>query len=187
MAHIEKYTRNDILTYTNKRFDPWQIVPEDVDVRDIAHALSLMTRANGHLAHFYSVAQHSVNCALEAKARGHSPRVQLGCLTHDAAESYISDITRPVKHRLEGYKEVEERILSVVWQSFGLGDITGEEKRKVFEIDDAVLYHEFFALKNACLRPEMPDMAMEHDFSQRDMCEVEAQYLTMFKALALEV
>ena len=78
-----------ILTYSGIRFYPLEPVKEDIKIEDIAHSLSLMTRANGHCKHFYSVAQHSINCYKEAKARGYSERVQLGSLLHD--KSYISD------------------------------------------------------------------------------------------------
>lgn len=48
-----------ISTYTGRHFDPYHAVAADLDVRDIAHAQSLMTRANGHFPAFYSVGQHS--------------------------------------------------------------------------------------------------------------------------------
>lgn len=183
MPQIEKYDKNEILTHTGKIFDPWEIRKQDVDIRDIAHALSLITRANGHLKHFYSVAQHCVNCAIEAKNRGYSECVQLACLTHDAAECYIADVPRPVKHRLTGYAEVEDKVLDVVWEAFGLGDITNDELAQVFGIDDAILYYEFIALKQARIRQETPYISMEHDFGYRDMGEVEAQFLEMFEEL----
>ena len=49
-----------ISTYTGRHFDPYHAVAADLDVRDIAHAQSLMTRANGHFPAFYSVGQHSL-------------------------------------------------------------------------------------------------------------------------------
>lgn len=85
-----------ITTYLKKYFDPLNANINDIEIEDIAHALSLLCRANGHFEHFYSVAQHLLNCAKEAKARGYSKRVQLGCLLHDASEAYLSDVTRPV-------------------------------------------------------------------------------------------
>ena len=56
----------EIKTYTGIMFDP--IVPESekIDIVDIAHALSMLCRGNGHMKHFYSVGQHSVNCMMEA-------------------------------------------------------------------------------------------------------------------------
>ena len=85
-----------IITISKKRFSPLQAEAGDIEITDIAHALSLLCRANGYTRHFYSVAQHSLNCAAEAKARGLSEDIQLACLLHDASEAYISDITRPV-------------------------------------------------------------------------------------------
>ena len=48
-------------TYTGKKFDPLQMKPEDVDLVDIAHALSLLCRGGGHIDRFYTVALHSIN------------------------------------------------------------------------------------------------------------------------------
>lgn len=97
---------------------------EDIKIEDIAHALSLMTRANGHFRHFYSVAEHSVNCYKETKIRGYSKRVQLGCLLHDVSESYISDLTRPVKKNLSQYFVIEEKLQRVIYEKFGLTNLT---------------------------------------------------------------
>lgn len=49
-----------ITTYTGKHFDPIQPEPGLFDLTDISHALSLLCRGNGHMKHFYSVAQHSI-------------------------------------------------------------------------------------------------------------------------------
>ena len=59
-----------ITTFTGKHFGPIHPIPEKIDMKDIAHALSLICRANGHTRFFYSVAQHSIACCKEAKTRG---------------------------------------------------------------------------------------------------------------------
>ena len=53
-------SNNCIQTYTGKRFTPDDPRPEDLDIRDFAHSLSLLCRYNGHCQVFYSVADHSV-------------------------------------------------------------------------------------------------------------------------------
>lgn len=176
--------RNFIRTYTGIYLDPYVIETEQVEIKDIAHSLSLMTRANGHIRHFFSVAQHAVNCALEAGNRGLSRRIRLACLLHDAAESYISDVTRPVKHRLEGYEQIEDYVLGVIFDKFGLGDIKGDELRAVKEIDDAMLYYEFEALAGVQIRDFAPVITMAHDFSYKPMEDVERDFLNLFDALS---
>lgn len=109
-----------ITTYTKLSFSPLDPKPEDIRIADIAHALSLMTRANGHFKWFYSVAQHSINCALEARAMGCDRKVQLACLLHDASEAYLSDITRPVKKHLPSYLEIENKLQGTIHQVYGL-------------------------------------------------------------------
>ncbi len=175
--------RNQIRTYTGIYLDPYSIKPEEIDIRDIAHSLSLMTRANGHIRYFFSVAQHAINCALEAGNRGLSRRIRLACLLHDAAESYISDVTRPVKHRLEGYAQIEEHVLGVIYAKFGLGDMNGDELRAVKEIDDSMLYYEFQALAGVKLRDVAPHITMSHDFSYKPMADAEHDFISLFDAL----
>jgi hypothetical protein len=58
---------NYIFTYSKTKFYPLKPITADISIKDIAHSLSLLARANGHFTHFYSVAQHSVNCTIEAK------------------------------------------------------------------------------------------------------------------------
>ena len=120
---------SEIMTYTKKMFDPLQPNAELIDIEDIAHALSMLCRANGHFKSFYSVAQHSINCMKEAKARGYSDRIQLACLLHDASEAYLSDVTRPVKAELPRYKEIEAPLQELIWNKW-LGEPLTEEERK---------------------------------------------------------
>ena len=80
------------MTCSKKMFDPVHPNAALIDINDIAHALSMLCRANGHFHTFHSVGQHSINCAREAAARGYSRRVQLACLLHDASECCIPEL-----------------------------------------------------------------------------------------------
>lgn len=172
-----------ILTYTKTKFYPMEPIIENIHIQDIAHALSLMTRANGHFQHFYSVAQHCLNCCKEAKALGYSRRIQLGCLLHDASESYISDITRPVKRSLGEYCKIEEKLQKMIYTRYGIGDLSEEEERRIKEIDDTMLYYEFFSLMQEKLYGSKPQIALDHDFSQREFVAVENEFLQVFDLL----
>lgn len=107
-------------TYSGHLIRPIELEPKDVRIGDIAHALSLQCRFAGHCREFYSVAQHSV---LVSRAAG---EYALWGLLHDAAEAYLVDIPRPVKHCLTGYKELEARIMEAIAVALGLrGDCPG--------------------------------------------------------------
>ena len=45
---------------------------------------------------------------MEAQKRNYSTTVLLATLLHDASESYLSDITRPVKRELDKYRQIEK-------------------------------------------------------------------------------
>lgn len=105
-----------ILTYTGGRFYPLDPRPEDIDIRDIAHALSLTCRYNGHCKMFYSVAEHSVRMLLEESL----PGLGIWKLLHDAAEAYISDVPKPIKPMLKEFRPIEDNILRVIAERFGL-------------------------------------------------------------------
>ena len=106
-----------IQTYTGKQFWPLKARAEDLDVRDIAHSLSLQCRFNGHCLKFYSVADHSVRVS---KILDHD--VALWGLLHDAAEAYLGDLTRPLKRADDArwFREAEDRLLETVAGRFGL-------------------------------------------------------------------
>lgn len=175
-----------IRTYTGTMFDPLHPDPELVNITDIAHALSLLCRANGHFRNFYSVAQHCVNCMEEAKARGHSRKVQLACLLHDASEAYLSDVTRPVKQEIPKYLEIEKPLQDLIWQKYLGSSLTEEEDRQVFAIDDAILYHEFVALMDMKLEPVEPELKSQPVFAFSDFGYYDRLFQAHFRELTGE-
>lgn len=172
-----------ILTYSKIKFYPLEPVKTDINIVDIAHALSLMTRANGHFKSFYSVAQHSINCYKEAKSRGFSSRIQLGCLLHDASESYISDLTRPVKKNLPQYFLIEDKLQRIIYDWFGIGDLSKDEMQQIKNIDDALLYYEFQEFMDIKINEIAPFKSTSFDFSQRDFASVEQEFIDAFNKL----
>lgn len=172
-----------IKTYTGIMFDPLAPKPEEIKILDIAHSLSMLCRANGHFHSFYSVGQHCINCAREAAARGYSLRVQLACLLHDASEAYLSDVTRPVKKELPRYLEIETPLQEAIWKVYLGTPLTPEENKQVFEIDDAMLWHEFVALMDTELYPNGPQLLSQPEFAFTGFADTRAEFLKLFEKL----
>ena len=121
-------------TYSGIHFYPLDPRPEEVELEDIAHALSNICRFNGHVNDFYSVGTHSLNVCALLIVRGENRLVQLYGLLHDAAEAYCCDIPRPLKPYLEGYKEIETGIMEAIYKRFNL---TPPDERTVKVIKEA--------------------------------------------------
>lgn len=172
-----------IMTCSHKMFDPLAPEVELIDIGDIAHALSMLCRANGHFRSFYSVGMHCVNCANEAIARGYSRRVQLACLLHDASEAYLSDVTRPVKEELPQYKLIEEPLQNVIWTKFLGSPLTQEEEDQVFAIDDDILENEFPALMGAQLKETVPQLQSRAQYEFESFLKTEQEFLSLFRQL----
>jgi 5'-deoxynucleotidase YfbR-like HD superfamily hydrolase len=108
-----------IQTYSGRRFNPVNPIPEAIVIQDVAHALSMQCRFSGHVKRFYSVAQHCVLVSYLCDKQD-----ALWGLLHDATEAYLVDVPRPLKHsgQLEGYIKIESLMQSAVCQRFGLED-----------------------------------------------------------------
>ncbi len=171
-------------TVSGKQFDPINPDPQLIDIEDIAHALSLICRANGHLPHFYSVAQHAINCAKLAKSRNYPDKLQLICLLHDASEGYIADIIRPVKAHLQNYLDIEENLQNAIYKKYLGSIITKEEIAMLKAVDDDILIAEMSSMMNSQPFDRNPSIPDEISFSFRDFCEVKAEFLSLFKELS---
>lgn len=87
-----------ISTYTRRKVDPLEMVSEDIEVLDIAHALAAQCRYNGHCFGHLSVARHSLWVADRVRATGGRTVDVLTGLLHDASEAYLGDLVKPLKH-----------------------------------------------------------------------------------------
>ena len=146
--------------------------------------MSLTCRGNGHTNNFYSVAQHSINCAKEAKARGYSNRVQLACLLHDGSEAYLSDITRPVKKELKEYLIIEDKLQNAIYKKYGIGDLTEEELNLIKNVDYSMLKYEMKYLMNF---HEIvgEDLVGNYSLDFVLMNEVEREFLELFDEIKI--
>lgn len=121
-------------TYTGKAFHPLDPSPAEVDIIDIAQALGHLCRYNGHCRHFYSVAEHSV--ILAENVPEHQAR---WALMHDAAEAYLGDVIRPIKHAVPELLGMERRILATICEAFDLRPHDGSIPLEVRQADLALL------------------------------------------------
>jgi hypothetical protein len=110
-----------ILTYTGKHVNPLDLRPEDIDIRDIAHALACCNRFAGHCKRPISVAQHSVYVSRLCDDTPHA----LQALFHDASEAYLGDVTKWLKSTDEftAYRDAEDRIQTQIYRQFGCPDL----------------------------------------------------------------
>lgn len=122
-----------IITYTGKRFYPLDPIVSDIDINDIAHALSNQARFAGHSTQFYSVAQHSVLVSVVCPEE-----YALWGLLHDATEAYLVDVPSPLKKCKEFsfYREVEKKLMNVICDSFNLPH---DEPPSVKDVDKRML------------------------------------------------
>ncbi|MCJ7854751.1 phosphohydrolase [Lachnospiraceae bacterium NSJ-143] len=173
-----------ITTYTKKHINPLSPQPEDIDIRDIAHALSMMVRANGHFPEFYSVCQHSIHCCEEALCRNMDKNTALLCLLHDASEAYIADIIRPVKRHIPQYIDIEKGIQNAVFLKYAKKVPESAEYSAVKEIDDALLYYEFLHFAGEKISETVPAIKSSPDFSFIPPAEAEKKFLSLFTILS---
>lgn len=126
-----------IQTHSGVQFWPLDPRVSEINIEDIAHALSLQCRFGGHCNTFYSVAEHSVRVSYAVP-----PIDALWGLLHDAAEAYLVDLPRPIKRFSEMgalYREIEGRLMACVCLRFGLCLI---EPQSVKQADVALLMTE---------------------------------------------
>lgn len=126
-------------TYTGRAFTPLAPRAEDIDLLDIAHALSNQCRFAGHTNRFYSVAEHSVYVSRVVPSH-----LATLALLHDAAEAYCVDVPRPIKPHLVGYDDIETAVMNAVCARFRLAHFAHDYSAPrdwpiIKAADDAVL------------------------------------------------
>lgn len=119
-------------TYKGGAFWPLDPKFENIDIEDIAAALSKLCRYTGHVRFFWSVAEH---CLFGAWHGTDDPELRKLFLMHDAAEAYVQDLPPAVKTLLPRYREIENHIQWVIYEKFGLWEAFQRRKAEVKAID----------------------------------------------------
>lgn len=112
-------------------------------IEEVAHALAMQCRYNGHVARFYSVAEHACHVSDWFLGRGDRLLAMVG-LHHDDPEFALGDLVRPVKRRLLEYQWVEDRVAGAMARWLGLPTL---HTMALAEIDYRVTIDERLALQ----------------------------------------
>jgi len=132
LTHVSE--AGEIILASGKWFNVFKPNPDDIELKDIAHALANQCRFTGHVKEFYSVAEHSVLVSQYCL----SSDAKWGLL-HDASEAYLSDIARPIKKHPDFgpfYLEAEQRVMNAICEKF---EMELEMPASVKEADDMLL------------------------------------------------
>jgi len=104
-----------VRTYGSKLVDLDDPKPEMIDILDVAWGLGRQIRFNGHIKHDHTVAHHSIIMSYLVPEK-----YALEALLHDASESYIGDIVHPVKRMFPEVAELEDRLLHIIMEKYGV-------------------------------------------------------------------
>jgi len=175
--------REPFITTFTGRFYPFSPLASEVNIYDIARALSMQCRYSGHGARFYSVAEHSVLVAREVLDCTGSKADALAGLLHDAPEalSGFGDIASPVKSRVPFIAQVEARIYVSVATFAGIAPIIPPI---VHEIDARITADEMADNMHECPVPHEP-LGVTLEYWTPDVAE--AEFLRMWNQLGCRV
>lgn len=180
----ENTKKTIIVTYTGRQVDLLEMPSYMIDITDIAHALSLTCRFNGHCRKLYSVAEHCVR-AVQLCTDFNSKRL---ALLHDAPEAYIGDFISPLKNYSgvgEKLKQLDTTIMTKIIDRFSLF-VDSAIKAYVKHIDSRLILAEMrdlftIGLVNPCVPTETQPAEMKiRPWSAR---KAKREYLKMARKL----
>lgn len=90
----------EIEAFSGEFVDVLRPDPSTIHIEDITQHLSLLTRYNGAINRFYSIAEHACFVMALCESYGCEREILRGALLHDAAEAYLQDLTSPLKYAL---------------------------------------------------------------------------------------
>ena len=80
------------------------------------------------------------------------------------------------------YLEVEEVLQNKIFEKW-IPTLTDEERKLVFEIDDAILYYEFIALFGEAIFDYVPILKSNPRFEYIEFSQIENEFISKFNEL----
>jgi hypothetical protein len=132
-----------VQTLTGQRFYVLDPEPEDILIEDVAGSLGKVCRFNGHPRIPYFVGHHCVLGSNIIEKQTNNLLYALAFLLHDAGESYLGDMTRPLKNmpELEAYRIADSRLNRIIEKRFHLPEGIFDEGF-IKEVDTRMLFTE---------------------------------------------
>lgn len=130
-------------TYTGRQFFYYSNNQDELDILDIAHALSGQPRYNAHTDYHYSVAQHVILGIEYIKQKTDDKKMWRSWLLHDAVEAYLPDVHTFLKYKWPDYIELSNHIEQRIIDKFDLYDL---HDPLIKEIDDRIKSNELIDL-----------------------------------------
>ena len=163
-----------IRTFTGRYINLLEPDPVQIDIRDIAHALSNECRFSGHTQRHYSVAEHSVVGSYFVPADQ-----RLRFLLHDATEAYLKDLPKPLKMlpQFDFYNELEDMWAAAIATRFCIEAEMTEEMKLV---DRAMLVSEQRDLMSREPREDDGALPLPIVIPQLEPRDIEASFTALF-------
>lgn len=165
---------------------------ETIDIRDIAHHLSMIPRFNAGTEMPYFVSQHSVLVSTILAGKKAPPWLQMLGLLHDAHEAYVGDITSPMRREIwrrvgrDIISEITAPIDAAIFARFRLAPISQAASNDVMAADRTAFIAEWRCLMpGPC--PEQGDPGPVKSVKPWPRDKAEATFLETFHALEREM
>lgn len=165
-----------LLTSSGRLVYPLDLDPSDIDINDIAYALSNLCRYGGHCKPPYNVADHSIRVSHHCLKKD-----ALSGLLHDASEAYLIDLPRPVKTFLSDYRQYEEKAQRVIAEKFG---IPWPFPASVHEADNRILINEMRDLMPVLSNVSKSIRPYKEVIKPRTASQSRRAFIARFKELA---
>lgn len=171
--------------YGGHAFDPFNPEVDKINLRDIAHSLSMLCRYTGHCNKFYSVAEH---CVL--MSRYIDPKYAKEALIHDAPEAYTGDLVSPIKYSIEGWSSIDAVVTSTVHKAL-LGYRVGFKAEQAIHTADIKMLHLEMSTNMSDYDPDVIGFVYLDDYMDKDIYfwtpeEAEYHYMKRINELNIQ-